>query len=189
MAQSAVQKVNAMMHATSDKIDAAEKITDITARTDSLVSLREETDAAFGKTMRNQVLKMVGAAALVGLGAFALYTGLFLAFSVWATLAGTTGYTLPVAALGLAGMVGGGTGLTVSAMVYKSAKNTWKSMTNMIDGKIQGLIKTHPEETQKASKLADYLKLTSRFNPAASADSAPSAPAPGAAPAAPTLKA
>ncbi len=163
------------------KLEQALGAEDITARTDGLITARDESEAKFKTAYRNEALKTAGAGATGLLGLAATYLGISTATSLIALLAGTTGFAIPLAIIGA--VVAGASGVSA----YKTAgnmdklKNAWNAFSKKADAEVKNLVQAHPEETAKSSKLSAYLKRV--FNSSASeAKPAAAAPAPVTAP-------
>jgi len=181
MATFQLKTLNSLVETASARIDAALRIEDIAARTDGLLAAREENGAAFGPAAWRQIYKVIGAGAMAIVGGFAAAIGVMAARSIFAQLAGTTGYSIPVAITGVIVCGGGLFLLAIAGLNYKHVKDSLKSLNGKIDRAVSGLIEAYPQETSKSSRLAAFLKQT--FDPAASREKAVSPlPPPGSGP-------
>jgi hypothetical protein len=66
------------------------------------------------------------------------------ATSIFATLAGTTGYSIPVAIAGAAAFAAGAACLGVAASNYNRVRNSWKSLNGKIDQAVSSRRRTSP---------------------------------------------
>ena len=82
MALFQMKTLDSLVQKASRRIDAALGVDDITARTDSLLTAREENEAAFGQASRRQIYRMAGAGALAVAGGLVAATGIITATSV-----------------------------------------------------------------------------------------------------------
>ena len=161
-----LKKLDSLVDTASARIDAALRIEGIAARTDGLLAAREENGAAFGPAAWRQIYKVIGAGAMAIVGGFAAVLGVTTATSILAVLAGTTGYSIPVAIAGVIVCGGGLFLLVIAAVNYKRVQDSLQSLNGKIDRAVSGLIEAYPQETSKSSRLAAFLKQT--FDPAAS---------------------
>jgi hypothetical protein len=128
-----LKSLDSVVRKASGRIDAALSLEDITARTDALRSARGENGTAFRQAARRQICKMLGAGLLAIVGGLATAVGITAARSIFATLAGTTGYSIPIAIAGFVAFAAGASFLGVAAVNYTRIKNAWKSLNGRID--------------------------------------------------------
>jgi hypothetical protein len=160
------KKLHSLVEAASARIDGAQRIEDIAARTDGLLAAREENGATLRAAAWRQTFKVIGAGAMAIVGGLAAALGVMTARSIFAILAGTTGYAIPLAIAGVIVCGGGLFLLAIAAVNYKRVKDSLKSLNAKIDLAVSGLIEAYPQETSKSSRLAAFLKQT--FDRAAS---------------------
>jgi hypothetical protein len=146
-----LKTLDSLVERASRRIDAALDVEDV-ARSGRLLAAQEESKAAFGRAARRQIYKMVGAGALAIVGGLAVIAGISAASSIFATLAGTTGYAIPLAIAGAAVFAAGAIFLGMAAVNYKRLKNSWKSLNDSI-GRALPAPAGHPSREASKSSL------------------------------------
>jgi hypothetical protein len=76
MALFQLKTLDSMVQKASGRIDTALRVDDIAARTDSLLTAREENGAAFGQAARRQIYKMAASGALAVAGGLVAAAGI-----------------------------------------------------------------------------------------------------------------
>ncbi len=121
------------------KIDAALGAEDIAARTQGLLTARDDNEAAFGRIAKRQVYKMLGSGLLACLGALAAAFGIMAATSVFAIIAGTTGDAIPLVVAGAVVFLAGATFLVVASANSNRVKRAGKPLAAKTDEAIARL--------------------------------------------------
>ena len=160
MALFQLKTLDSMVQKASGRIDTALRVDDIAARTESLLTARQENGAAFGQAARRQIYKMAASGALAVAGGLVAAFGIITATSIFAILAGTTGLAIPVAIAGGTAFGIGAASFGISAVNYNRVKRAWQSLNGKIDHAVSSLVKAtqgiaQPESQQAKTATGD----------------------------------